>query len=53
MSHVVRVVLCVVSVVPAVLAQSAPRVEELRERATATDTRFRRFGISTSEEIRR
>jgi hypothetical protein len=31
----VRVVLCVVSVVPAVLAQSAPRVEELRERATA------------------
>jgi hypothetical protein len=35
MRHVARVVLCVVCVVPAVLAQSAPRVDELRERATA------------------
>jgi hypothetical protein len=32
---VARVVLCVVCVVPAVLAQAPPRVEELRERATA------------------
>jgi hypothetical protein len=32
---VARVVLCVVRAVPAVLAQSPPRVEELRERATA------------------
>jgi len=32
---VARVVLCVVCAVPAVLAQAPPRVEELRERATA------------------
>ena len=35
MRHVARVVLCAVCVVPAVLAQAPPRVEELRERATA------------------